>query len=137
VVHDTIPLTITQIGVCLVSYNGQQGTWAHRLFRRDLREKMNDPVGEALALLSRREKREGQGLEGNKLSELARRGIMAYAERAILLQKSQARWRMGHGNPAPYELLSGLWASNPERIQVSLDALFSCQVRRRGAVCSP
>lgn len=123
VVHDTIPLTITQIGVSLVSYNGQQGTWAHRLFRRDLREKMNNPVGEALALLERREQREGQGLEGNKLSELARRGIMAYAERAILLEKSQARWRMGHGNPAPYELLSGLWASNPERIQVSLDII--------------
>src|SRR6185369_6211369 len=37
VVHDTIPLTITQIGVCLVSYNGTQGSWVHRLFRRDLR----------------------------------------------------------------------------------------------------
>ena len=35
VVHDTLPLTITQIGICLVSYNGEQGTWAHRLFRRD------------------------------------------------------------------------------------------------------
>lgn len=137
VVHDTIPLTITQIGVCLVSYNGQQGTWAHRLFRRDLREKMNDPVGEALALLSRREKREGQGLEGNKLSELARRGIMAYAERAILLQKSQARWRMGHGNPAPYELLSGLWASNPERIQVSLDLISQLVVDHRRFIFVP
>jgi hypothetical protein len=125
VVHDTIPLTITQIGVCLVSYNGQQGTWAHRLFRRDLRETANDPVGEALALLERREKREGQGIDTDtgKLSQLARRGIMTYAERAILLQKSRARWRMGHGNPAPYELLTGLWASNPQRIQVSLDII--------------
>jgi len=123
VVHDTIPLTITQIGVCLVSYNGQQGTWAHRLFRRALREKATDPVGEALALLDRRERREGQGLEGNKLSELARRGIMAYAERAILLNKSRAVWRLGHGNPAPYELLTGLWASNEDRIQRSLDLI--------------
>jgi len=106
-----------------VSYNGQQGTWAHRLFRRDLREKVNDPVSEALALLNRREKREGQGLESNKMSELARRGIMAYAERAILLTKSQARWRMGHGNPAPYELLTGLWASNEDRIRLSLDLI--------------
>jgi hypothetical protein len=123
VVHDTIPLTITQIGICLVSYNGQQGTWVHRLFRRDLRETISDPVGEALALLRRRDNREGQGQEGNKLSELARRGIMAYAERAILLEKSEARWRMGHGSPAPYEILSGLWASQPDRIQVSLDLI--------------
>jgi len=35
-VHDTLPLTITQIGVCLVSYLGEQGAWGHRLFRRDL-----------------------------------------------------------------------------------------------------
>jgi len=123
VVHDTIPLTITQIGVCLVSYNGQQGTWAHRLFRRDLRETAADPVDEALALLQRRDKREGQGLEGSRLSELARRGIMAYAERAILLYRSQARWRMGHGSPAPFDLLTGLWASNPDRIQLSLDLI--------------
>ena len=32
---------------------------------------------------------------------------MAYAERAILLHKSQAPWRMGHGHPVPYELLTG------------------------------
>jgi hypothetical protein len=32
---------------------------------------------------------------------------MTYAERAILLKRSQAPWLMGHGNPAAYELLSG------------------------------
>jgi hypothetical protein len=32
---------------------------------------------------------------------------MAYAERAILLNRSTATWRMGHGNPAPYELITG------------------------------
>src|SRR6185369_8678420 len=77
VVHGTIPLTITQIGVCLVSYSGQQGAWAHRLFRRDLRSKMVDPVDEALSVLERRVKREAQGQEGDSLSQLARRGIMA------------------------------------------------------------
>lgn len=41
------------------------------------------------------------------LSELARRGIMTYAERATLLHRSTAQWRMGHGNVAPYELLTG------------------------------
>ncbi len=123
VVHDTIPLTITQIGVCLVSYNGEQGAWMHRLFRRDLRARLSDPVEEVLTVLSRREKREAQGLEGEQLSELARRGIMAYAERAILREKSNASWRMGHGSPAPYELLTGLWSSQYERIRISLDLI--------------
>jgi hypothetical protein len=123
VVHDTIPLTITQIGVCLVSYNGQQGAWAHRLFRKDLRARIKDPVEEVLTVIERREKREGQGTGGEQLSELARRGIMAYAERAILKEKSSASWRMGHGSPAPYELLTGLWASSNERIRMSLDLI--------------
>ncbi len=122
-VHDTLPLTITQIGICLVSYNGQQGTWAHRLFRKDLREKLSDPIEEVVQILERREKREGSKQPGNAMSELARRGIMAYAERAILARKSTAPWRMGHGSPAPYELLTGLWSSQSERIKMSLDLI--------------
>lgn len=124
IVHDTIPLTITQIGVSLVSYSGQQGAWSHRLFRRDLREKSLDPVTEVLTVLDRRERRENQGqASANSLSELARRGIMAYAERAILKEKSKALWRMGHGSPAPYELLTGLWSSQKDRIRKSLDLI--------------
>ena len=123
VVHDTLPLTITQIGVCLVSYNGAQGSWVHRLFRRDLRAKQGNPVEEVLTVLERREKREAQSGGGDSLSELARRGIMTYAERAILKDKSQANWRMGHGSPIPYELITGLWASQANRIRVSLDLM--------------
>jgi hypothetical protein len=123
VVHDTVPLTITQIGVSLVSYNGQQGSWVHRLFRRDLRARVSDPVQEVLDVLDRRERREAQGVGADSLSELARRGIMAYAERAILAQKSDATWRMGHGSPAPYELLTGLWSSQHDRIALSLDLI--------------
>lgn len=126
VTHDTLPLTITQIGVCLVSYNGQQGSWAHRLYRRDLRGKMSDPVEEVLDLLHRREKRGGQGQEEDKkdkLSELAGRGIMAWAERAILREKSKAAWRMGHGHPAPYELLTNLWANNIEMLRIPLELI--------------
>ena len=127
VVHDTIPLTITQIGVCLVSYNGQQGSWAHRLYRRDLRSRITDPVEEVMTLLERRERRERIGQDdeqqGEQVNELARRGIMAYAERAILKEKSFAQWRMGHGNPAPYELLTGKWASYNERIKLPMDLI--------------
>jgi hypothetical protein len=107
--HDTIPLTILQIGVCLISYRGDQGTWVQRLFRRDLRAASDDPTTEMLELLERRQLRGGlnQSNRRDTLSELARRGIMAYGERAILLRRSDAPWRMGHGSPAPWELLTG------------------------------
>ena len=52
--HDTLPMSITQIGVCLVSYAGEQGAWVHRLYRRDLRLRGMNPVDEALAILERR-----------------------------------------------------------------------------------
>jgi len=32
---------------------------------------------------------------------------MAYAERAVLLDRADAEWRMGHGSPTPYELITG------------------------------
>lgn len=81
----------------------------HRLFRRDLRMAGGNPTDEALRLLERREQRGGlnQPSRRDTLSELAQRGIMAYAERAILLERSTATWRMGHGDPAPYELITG------------------------------
>lgn len=109
VTHDTLVLTITQIGICLVSYQGQEMSLSQRLFRRDLRTSIADPASEALAVLQRRQDRSAVGVEDRRetLSELARRGIMTYAERAVLLHKSSAPWRMGHGNPVPYELLTG------------------------------
>lgn len=107
--HETLPLTVAQIGVSLVTYNGNLGTWVQRLFRRDLRETMPDPVDEALALLERRDRRRGVQGPGDREepSRLMQRAIMTYAERAILLNRSDAAWKMGHGNPAAYELLSG------------------------------
>jgi hypothetical protein len=127
VIHDTLPLSITQIGVCLVSYHGEQGSWVHRLFRRDLRLRGEDPVQEALEMLERRRDRDGVGVESRRsqMSELTRRSIMAYAERAILLDKSTARWRMGHGNPAPYELLTGYWAHHPDMVEAALGLMRS------------
>jgi len=117
VVHQTLPLSITQIGVCLVSYQGRQGSWAHRLFRRDLRERMEDPVEEVISVLQRRE----SGRDDQPMSDLARRGIMLHAERAILRSHSSALWRMGHGHVIPFELLSGFWASHVSTLRRSLD----------------
>lgn len=123
VTHDTLALTITQIGVCLVAYHGNSGSWLHRLFRRDLRSAVADPAEQALALIERRQRRSGidQPDGDNQLSELARRGVMAYAERAVLLERSSAPWRLGHGNPAPYELLTG--SGSMELLEAALDVL--------------
>jgi hypothetical protein len=107
--NETLPIGVAQIGICLASYQGDRGSWVHRMFRRDLRVGGLDPVDETLEVLNRR--RDRSSFEGGNrrdaMSELARRGIMAYAERAVLVEKSSAPWRMGHGNPAPYELLTG------------------------------
>jgi hypothetical protein len=108
-VHDTLPITITQIGVALVTYKGNQGTWVHRLYRRDLRVSGFDPISEAMALIERRRLRDSTDARStrDRLGELTHQGIMAYVERAVLLHKAQAPWRMGHGHPVPYELLTG------------------------------
>lgn len=119
--HDTLPVTITQIGVCLVSYRGNQGSWVHRIFRRDLRtSSRRNLIDETMELLERRRKRGAvdQQSPHDRLADLARRGIMAYAERAVLLERSDSIWRMGHGNPTPYELVTG--SGMPELLRASL-----------------
>jgi hypothetical protein len=107
--YDTLPLTVYQVGVGLVAYQGGECTWVQRLYRRDLRAASVDPTEEALTLLARREGRGGVGEEQarDELSRLASQAIMSYAERAILLRQASAPWRLGHGSPAPFELLTG------------------------------
>ena len=108
-VHDTLPLTIYQIGVSLVSYAGNQGTWQQRLYRRDLRQRGEDPVEHVFQVLERRAQRSAlnHGTPSDHLGQLARKAVMDCAERAVLLRHSEAVWRMGHGNPITYELLTG------------------------------
>lgn len=109
ITHDTLVLTVTQIGICLISYQGDELALSQRMYRRDLRAVGSDPVEEAKELLARRKDRSATGVADKRdtLSELARRGIMTFAERATLLHRSTAEWRMGHGNVTPYELLTG------------------------------
>jgi len=136
-VHDTLPLTIAQIGVCLVSYAGEQGSWVQRVFRRDIRDRGRDPVGEAFDILQRRQRRAGLGRTrtADVLSELLRRGLMTYAERAVLLEKSHAPWRMGHGQPAPYELLTG--SGSMELLHAGLDVLRRLLLGHKRVVFTP
>jgi hypothetical protein len=108
-VHDTLPLSIYQIGVSLVSYQGDRGTWRQRLFRRDLRQHGADPVAELVEMLDRRSRRGAlnRSSPDDAYGELVQRALMTYGERAVLLRRSRAVWRMGHGNPVPYELVTG------------------------------
>ena len=108
-IHDTLSITMAQLGVSLVSYKGNQGTWVQRLYRRDMRIKGLDPIEEVMALLQKRRQRDNEEAESvrDKLSELAQRGILSYLERSLLLEKSQAVWRIGWGIPIPYEMLTG------------------------------
>lgn len=138
VVHDTLPITIAQIGICLASYAGDSGAWSHRMYRRDLRVKGMDPVEEAMAVLEQRDARAGTNQPGgtrDDISNLLRRGIMAYAERAVLLRKSDKPWRMGHGHPAPYELLTG--SGSMQLLKVSLDLLRDLVLTHRRFVFVP
>jgi len=136
VVHDTLPITITQIGVCLVSYQGDQGSWSQRLFRRDLRASTGNALDDLTAFLDNRSRRGSTDVdERGKLSQLARRGIMAYAERAILTWKSQAPWRLGHGSPMPYELLTG--SGSMELLQRGMDLMEELMLQHRKVIFVP
>ncbi|WIG98044.1 hypothetical protein [Myxococcus sp. SDU36] len=104
--HESLPLGITQLGIALVSYGGTSGTFSQRLFRKEMTQKNADPVQEAIASINHRMRR-AAGPRHDTLSKLARRGIRTYAERAVLVEKATAEWRIGHGNPCAFELLSG------------------------------
>jgi hypothetical protein len=80
-----------------------------RLFWRDFQTTHGDPVEDAIALIKQRQRASSfaRSDRQTRLSVLARRAILAYAERAILLDRTDAPWRMGHGNPVPLEVLSG------------------------------
>ena len=114
-VHGTLPLTIYQIGVSLVSYQGNQGTWCQRLYRRELRQSLGDPVEDTLRILEGRASAD----HGVRLGELVQKTLLDYAERAILLRRSQAIWLMGHGNPVTYEMLTG--GGNAELMEACLN----------------
>ncbi|MBY0233155.1 MAG: hypothetical protein K2W96_28050, partial [Gemmataceae bacterium] len=58
--------------------------------------------------LARRARRPGlhsAAAAADQLSELARRGVTSFMERRVLLDESSSPWLMGHGSPAPLELV--------------------------------
>jgi hypothetical protein len=109
-----LALTVYRVGVSLVGYKGDHGSWVTQLFRKDLRERHGDPTDQMMALLEARGRRAGLNQPDRRdgLSELAQRAVMSHAEARVLLERATAGWRMGHGSPAPYQLLAG--AGNPD-----------------------
>ncbi|MCY1074750.1 hypothetical protein [Archangium lansingense] len=101
--HDSLSLGITQIGVAVVGYGGLSGTFSQRLFRKDVAARNPDVLKVVMDCLERRHERGPR----DELSMMMRRYIRAYAERAILLDRSESEWRMGPGNPCSREMLSG------------------------------
>lgn len=124
-IFNTVPLSITQIGVCLINYEKQHGSYSHRLFSRDLRFKSDDPIQEALDLIEKRKTIDNAGDARAAMSNLAVRGIRAFVERAILLDKRipQSKWILGSGTPAPYELMTGFWGSQREMMNKSIELM--------------
>jgi len=123
VAHDTLLLTIGQVGVITVSYLGQAGEIRKQLFRRDLRLDLGNSIDEMIEVLEQRQTRPAPGYSDTRdqLSNLLRRGLMEYAERGILLKTGANKWLMGHGSPVPREMLVG--SSTLQLVEASLPIL--------------
>ncbi len=117
-VFQTLPLTIVQVGVAAVNYMGDNGTWGHRIYRRDVRLQADDAIEQALAALEHQAQRDENA---EPMSDMLRRAMMTFGERVVLADKTNKPWRMGHGNPLPKELLTG--SGFPEVITMSVPVL--------------
>lgn len=105
--YDSLPIGITQLGIALIGYGGTSGTFAQRLFRRDMSIKGGNAFQEAREFIENRQNRFGAGGQKDHMTELARRCIRTLAERLVLMDKAKAEWRIGQGNPVSQELLTG------------------------------
>ena len=125
VTYDTLPISVIQIGICMSSYlgDGEPISIGHRLFRHDIVRKNGNAVDEVLAFIQRRARksRSNENGEMSGISDMMVRAIMGYGERFLLTEKSKKPWRMGHGTPMPYEMMTG--SGSGKIIQASLDLL--------------
>ena len=121
-VVNTLAVQIVQIAVVGVSYKAAEESWAHRIFKRDIRMTHGaDMVGETLKLLRRRSPDGADSDRPKKVTDMMRRGVMTFMERQILADHLRAPWRIGHGNPLAYELLTG--AGSVELVRLSVPVL--------------
>lgn len=120
-VFHTLPVQIIQIAVATVTYNGAEQTWANRIFRRDIPLRGGASlIDETIELLKRRSGSNETGGSRRKITDQLRRGVMTYMERAILVEKARAPWRVGHGNPLAHEILTGSGITDLIRLGVPM-----------------
>ncbi len=121
-VFNTMAVQVIQIAVVAASYNAHEESWAHRIFKRDIRiDPGANMVEETLNLLKRRSPDDTTAQKPKAVTDMMRRGVMTFMERQVIADALRAPWRMGHGNPLAYELLTG--AGNPQFIELSLPVL--------------
>ena len=129
VVH-TLPVTVVQIGICLTSYvgTGDGGSIVQRLYRHDITRRTDDAEGQVRDFISQRARRSrrswnelGEDGQPMSLSDMLCRALMIYGERAMLADRSDRPWRLGHGSPMPHEMLVG--SGREELTWASLDTL--------------
>lgn len=135
--HEGLTATVASVGVCLIRYDGGMNSWRSTFLRHDYHTHESDPVAQLRAILDQR----GGASASRKtpssetMHTLLRRGFMSAAERRALLEHATTRWRMGHGVPAPLELLTG--AGTSELIDLALPILESLLLQQTRWVFSP
>lgn len=144
VVVPTLPVTVVQIGICLTSYvgAGDGGSIVQRLFRHDITRRTDDAEAEVRDFISQRARRRRRGPSelGDdglplSLSDMLCRALMIYGERAMLADRSDRRWRLGHGSPMPHEMLVG--SGREEMIWASLRTLRQLLAEHRRFIFVP
>jgi hypothetical protein len=132
--YDSLPIGITQMGVAIIGYGGTSGTFSQRLFRKEMSSRGAGTFQEAKEFIDKRQNRYGESYK-DQWTELARRCIRTYAERRVLVDKSEAEWRIGRGNPCAQELLTG--SGYMSLLEASLDVLQKLILRHKKFVFVP
>jgi hypothetical protein len=125
VTYDTLPISVIQIGICMTSYldDGSPTSIGHRLFRHDMVRRNGNAEEEILAFMQQRARLSTPDENGEVggMSDMLIRAIMEHGERYLLTERSKKPWRMGHGMPMPYEMMTG--SGSARIIELSLELL--------------
>jgi hypothetical protein len=95
----------------------------HRLYRHDMVRRYDNAEEELLAFLKQRVRASNTDENGEVagISDMLVRAIMEHGERYLLIERSRKPWRMGHGLPYPYEMMTG--SGSGKIIELSLGLL--------------
>lgn len=133
--HDGLTASVVAVGVCLVRYDGRVNSWRNTFFRHDYELPTSDPVGRLKQVLARRRPTDPDDPSDRAdFPKLLRRAVLSVAERRALL-KTDARWRLGTGLPAPLEILTG--GGSADLIDVALPVLDDLLLKHKRWVYFP